>query len=133
MSLIEQLEARYEARQAWREAEDARIALFGQRGKDIADAPPATITQFWCRKCRKDRTALGEKRVISWDGTPFAYYASHRACHALRRYITDKQADPYWRESASLRRDRARLRKDLLQPGQEGFDLLYSHKTKYQP
>lgn len=129
MTHEERLSARIDANMDRYAARDVQDVYWGDRDKTIADAPSTTITTFWCRKCRKDRDGLGEKRVISWDGESFAYYHSYRLCHSLRRYITDRHIDPYWRESRELKKQRAIHAQDILQPGDDGFDMLYSHKN----
>jgi len=98
------------------------------RDREIAKHSEFSVMDFWCRKCRKERTGLGEKVVVTWNGEKSAWYQSWGLCHRLRRHITDKLDDPYWKESPKLKKERATYFKDMLQPGQEGFDLLYSNK-----
>ena len=99
-----------------------------ERERGIAKADEFSVMDFWCRKCRKERTGLGQKVVVNWNGEPSAWYESWGLCHRLRRQITDKLTDPYWKESPKLKKERVTYFKDMLQPGQEGFDLLYSNK-----
>ena len=47
----------------------------------------------------------------------------------LIRHITDKLSDPYFKRSFKLKVQRQELRKDLLQPGQEGYQTYY--KVEY--
>ena len=43
----------------------------------------------------------------------------------VMRYITDNKLDPYVKLRMKLRRDRVMMKKDLLQPGESGFQTYY--------
>lgn len=45
--------------------------------------------------------------------------------HKLVRYITNKSIDPYYRDSKKMRMQREQFRRDLIQPGEDGFQLIY--------
>ncbi len=48
------------------------------------------------------------------------------------RLVNDAMHDPYFRLSKIKRVERRKYAKDLLQPGDEGFDLLYPQHKKQQ-
>jgi len=55
------------------------------RDREIAKHSEFSVMDFWCRKCRKERTGLGEKVVVTWNGEKSAWYQSWGLCHRLRR------------------------------------------------
>ena len=81
------------------------------------------IVSFWCDKCHEDfDTPSRVKKTYYEDG----YFISH--CpknHEVVRYITGKEDDPYFFKSEKMKRQRYEFRKDIIQPGQDGFETLY--------
>ena len=47
-----------------------------------------------------------------------------------KRLISHKLKDPFWKLSPSVIRDRARYRRDMIQPNETGFNMLYGNKNK---
>lgn len=88
---------------------------------------------FWCRKDRKDYNLWAWKRPWTWDGVSEYYWAADCPdCGVkLTRYAMEMaQNDPYYRQSAKRRMEAEKMRIDLLQPGQAGFETHY--KTQYE-
>ena len=121
-----------------RQIEDRQQNKIDELGKEkqermslILSSPDTKMIEFWCDECKKDLTALGHKSIILSFVEPFAKYDGK--CpkgHRVYRYITDKTEDPYWRKSENVKRDRRRHAKDLLQPGDYGFQTLYGDPNK---
>ncbi len=82
---------------------------------------------FWCEKCQKDFDSGAYKtgnRYGEW------FVAKCPKGHKNIRYITERHLDPYFRKSEKLRKQRIFYRKDLLQPGQAGYDVAYPEMKK---
>jgi hypothetical protein len=80
-----------------------------------------TKTDFFCKTC-------GDVTLISYrNGNRWAnWYEGKCKCGIiLIRYITDKKFDPYYYYSPRMRYERDRMKKDLIQPGEEGFKTHY--------
>ncbi len=131
--LTKRVENLYNERQRYDDLQQALQA----RNKLINEAPQLTRTDFWCSTCREDILNCMAYKVVEKDWCyPYqkiAYYESYRACHkGLRRRITDKHTDPYYRESAMIRIQAraARDSGDLLQPHDFGFQTKYGDPNK---
>lgn len=110
------------------------------------------INDFWCDHCREDWTldcrirgdygteivnVSGEKVRLpqlprEWFVRPFKvsdrqwYIATCPKCdRELVRDRTYPKRDPYFWKSDKIRREAIRYARDLLQPGDPGFDLAY--------
>ena len=86
---------------------------------------------FWCDECKRDFEAEGFAFGNTAGGTENRWYEGR--CpkkHKAIRYITEKHLDPYFRKSEMLREMRMRFSKDLLQPGDPGFDKYYPEAKK---
>lgn len=78
---------------------------------------------FWCKNCKLDqrlwayvKNSYGEERFI----------AECKKCgKELYRYITFKKDDPYYFTSKNAIINRQRFARDLIQPGQTGFQTYY--------
>lgn len=77
---------------------------------------------FWCEKCEQDYDLEG--MVDSILGERY-FRAVCPRFHKVVRYIENKQADPYFARSRKLRMQRQKLSKDIIQPGQTGFETYY--------
>lgn len=107
-----------------------------KEGKDrldsIKDAQLVAVTDFYCSKCREDFKSMSIKEVeIDWTcpSQNIAFYRSK--CdegHWCIRYITDKISDPFWMSSQAIARDRGKHFKDIVQPFETGYNLLYGKK-----
>lgn len=123
--LIERQEARVRDKNMHREREkekDERDAL-------INDSKKVDRKEFFCRKCDKDFVGIAQLQVEEdWNGTDqrIAFYKTKCFCGKwCIRLVTDRDRDPYWRMSRLVRADRANHANDLLQPFEEGYNLLY--------
>lgn len=73
------------------------------------------------RDCHFDSLSTGESYI--WGKCP--------ECNCkVVRYVTEQQIDPYFTQSKRLRRQRKELKRDLIQPGQPGFQTLYPKQWK---
>lgn len=92
------------------------------------------VTDFYCKNCKCDYQDYRTTGVVETDwnipGADVAYWNSkHRKCGRWnRRYITGKNNDPYWTRSPKMRRDRGNFYRDMIQPHESGFNLLYGRK-----
>lgn len=100
------------------------------RDKEINEAPKVIKNMdFWCDHCSKDFSGNGYKRVQAdptLAGFRIAFYQGR--CpkeHWTIRRITDKPLDPYFIKSLNIRRQRVDQKKDILQPNDYGFKMLY--------
>jgi len=123
--LIEQQEERTADRTYDRNQRKERVDL----DEMIAQAKTVELMDFWCNTCKKDFKAIAQKQVEEdWSNSSqsIAFYKTKCfAGHFVIRLITDKHADGYWRRSKFVALDRGRHGFDLLQPFEEGFNLLY--------
>lgn len=125
--LIGILSKRRKEREEYRVSEIAKSS----RDKEIDGAIQHLANcEFWCDECNKDFTAWGYKCVEtdwSYSGWRIAYYKGKcpQGHKAIRR-ITDKPLDPYFIKSVILKKQRIDHKKDLLQAGDYGFNMLYN-------
>lgn len=123
--LIERQEVRTADRTRHREKEKA----LAERNEEIGKAPMAKMEAFYCQECGEDFVHAALKQVeedMDHHGLLHAFYrAKCRKGHWVSRLITDKHRDPYWARSKAVARDKAIHSQDLLQPFEEGFQLLY--------
>ena len=82
-----------------------------------------TKVSFYCKSCKLDQDNEAEKksnRYVEW------FQSNCVRCKTkLIRQITDKQTDPYFRDSIKLKKQRMEMSKDLIQYGEVGFKTLY--------
>lgn len=50
--------------------------------------------------------------------------------HKVVRYITEKDKDPYYRKSEKVQKELRKMKRDLIQPGEDGFKTYYSEQWK---
>lgn len=103
-----------------------------ERNLLIKDSKPIEILDFICFKCKEEFKSMSVKEVeIDWT-CPTQYIAFYKAkCnkdHWCIRYITDKLNDPFWMNSARLAKDRDTYHKDIIQPHETNYNLLYGKK-----
>jgi hypothetical protein len=102
------------------------------RERLIADSKDNVTSAYWCSKCKKDYQAPSRRFIeTDWNtGDNIAYYVSH--CpkrHINKRFITDRLFDPYYRSSRMLQVQRIDYQKDLIQPFQSGYNMLYGQSN----
>lgn len=127
MDRIERLKRRVDASREERE----RYARLNEEKRDrekmIRDAFPRTRMGFWCEKCAQDFEGVAYKEVSQvFVDPPCAWYVGF--CpknHKAIRRITDKAGDPYYRQSALIRRQRIELADAMLTPDNPRFRVVY--------
>ncbi len=130
--LTQRVEKSFEERQYYEDLQKKQQ----EREKIIREAPEWCYTDFYCPTCRDDLLKCAAYKVIQSDWTSpqrIAFYEAFKACHkGLRRWITDKSYDPYFRESRMLEEQRreATANGDLLQPNDYGFITKYGDPNK---
>ena len=126
--LIESQDKRATARNEFRAREKEKE----ERESLIQSTPAFVLTDFWCDECRKDFKAQAIKEVeVDWSNVNqrVAFYRTKHWCGAwCIRLVTDKNRDRYWFKSKAVRTDRGRHMLDLLQPFEEGYQLMYGKK-----
>lgn len=122
-SLIERQEKRAAERTYFREKDQLKYELT----EEIAKAPNVVSTEFCCLQCGEEFKGVAIKQIEQPFNGPVISYYKHKCDngHWCMRYITDKYKDPYWRKSKSVARDKGKNYKDMIQPHEEGFNLLY--------
>jgi len=128
---VRRLRERLEGRWEERDREKMREAL--RKERDVNDDTPASI--FYCRRCQCDffPRIVFKSQEEDWNtGGTFRYWkAFHRLCgEPEKRLISDKLKDNFWRLSPSVKRQRAVFMKDMLQPQETGFNMLYGRKNE---
>ena len=127
-ALKDRTSRRSEEREKYRDAKK----LEGEREGIIADTPQEIIKDYWCRKCEKDLVIVSQKCIESdWtnSGQRIAYYAGQCPCGAiLKRRISDSFSDPYHLESEKIKKQRIEHYKDIIQPHESGYQMLYGNK-----
>lgn len=86
------------------------------------------LLDFWCDRCQIDFTARAKRQVDSWD--KIAYYKTkHRCGEWAIRHITHRFRDAYFFRSKKVAYDRATNSREMLQPFQTGFNMMYGKKN----
>ena len=83
---------------------------------------------FYCGDCALDQDLEARKGKIR-SGEEYFFVLCVNCKRRLIRMITEPKNDPYFRQSKKIRRQRAEMAKDLIQPGEAGFQILY--KAEY--
>jgi hypothetical protein len=131
---LDQLRRNLTRRQNEREEAEAREKARYARETLVKGVPYAIQTDFWCRTCELDfnRTGLKVVRTAFDSGLLCAWYATRcEKCYTTCiRFITDKHLDPYYHDSEMLRVQRIAQSRDMLQPGDPGFQTYYGDPMK---
>jgi hypothetical protein len=88
-----------------------------------------TKIYFWCKRCRKDWERIGVRRIKS-SHVGEVWTARCPDCKWEMVRLINNPFDPFYRVSVKIRRERKIYAKDLLQPGDPGFDILYPQHKK---
>lgn len=116
-----------ENKQAARAALERLREVIKTRREAVEFAPPLVETDFWCQRCQRDVTTIGMKEVRVLDGSPFfAFYRG--VCpkgHLCIRRITDIERDPYFFDSAFVKKLRVERGDDLIQPDHPYFKYVF--------
>lgn len=126
----DRLKDRVEGRGLEREMTLMRVKERMERDRAISDAKDMVPNlEFWCRTCKRDFVGFGFKQVRVMplkDRTRIAFYYGHcPQLHRCIRRITDKLADPYYRESFIVLRQAIDFADDLMTPNDPRFALRY--------
>lgn len=126
--LIDRQEVRTEDRVRYQNIEKDNA----ERDKLINDTRVLDLLDFWCAECGEDIKAVGVLHVEEdWTNKAQRIALYKTKCfkgHWLARHVTDKGACPYWFRSRTVHRDRGKHSDDMVQPWQDGFNLLYGNK-----
>ena len=126
--LIDKQEKRAQDRIYHREKEKDR----SERESLIADTKTVQVMDFWCNECKEDFKSVAIKQIEDdWSNRNqrIAFYKTK--CfhgHWCMRLITDKEKDAYWARSLNVARDRSKHHNDIIQPFEEGFNMLFGKK-----
>lgn len=129
---IRELIERQEKRADDREYHRTKLKEKDDRISAIKDTPIVAVTDFFCHKCKKDFKSMSVRESeIDWSNESqyIAFYKSK--CdkgHWCIRFITDKLKDPFWMNSKNIALDRGRHFKDIIQPFENNYNLLYGQK-----
>ena len=83
---------------------------------------------FWCDSCRLDSELFA---IVSGSSGVRWFEARCPVCRAkVIRHIDDKAKDPYYVKSEKLNVERKEYSNDLLQPGKEGFSVIFDKAAK---
>lgn len=86
---------------------------------------------FYCDECLKDFTSTAMFYSHSLFGKKIAMYRGKCVCGKIAiRFITDKNNDPYYQKSATIRYQRNKYHTDILQRGQYGYKTHYESPYK---
>lgn len=140
-SKIDRLTDKVESWDTQRQADEARYKRQEANLKTIKEAQNWCKMDFWCRHHRQDTTGMAYKVTFHSFGELKAYYEScgygfpkdmMACCKGLKRNITDKQWDDYYKDSEMVRLQarQAQANGDLLQPGDDGFITKYGDPNK---
>lgn len=125
--LIERQERRVDDRNRHRQREKDRA----ERDGIIADSKAVVLTEFWCGRCRVDYRRLAYRQVEQdWNADQrIAFYkAKCRRGHWGIRLITDRSRDVFFQRSRLVAQDRGVYAKDILQPFETGYNMVYGKK-----
>jgi len=129
---IKSLKARATRRAKDREAYRKSKNIELDREKTISEAPQEVVKDFWCDDCKLDVSLVAYKCIENdWTnkGQRIAYHGSQCPCGAiLKRRISDSWSDPYFTQSFFLKKERIKHQKDILQPHETGYQMLYGNK-----
>lgn len=86
------------------------------------------ITDFWCDKCRLDWRLRAEK--IKRGKRLFWVCRCPKCRSEMLRYADDPRGDPYYQNSERMKREARKYARDLLQPDDPLFDVVYPWHKK---
>jgi hypothetical protein len=126
--LIERQEKRSDDREYHRNKQKEKE----ERDELIRDSKPLDVKDFYCRPCDDDFKGQAVKQVeVDWTNPlqNIAFYKSK--CfkgHWCIRLVTDRHRDIYFFKSKHVATDRGKHYNDLVQPYQDGYNLLYGKR-----
>lgn len=97
-----------------------------EREKTVREAAKSMRLEAWCLACQRDVTVRVTKRVGYAGDKIVAWYNGRCSCGtALRRRITDKSGDVFFRRSHAIKFQRVRSHNDMLTPADDLFKIIY--------
>lgn len=96
----------------------------------MSSLPRFTTVSFWCERCRKDFDATAIRQESFRHNEQYWCAFCKKCNNKCVRYITRQSDDPYYLKSEKLRRMRQQYSKDILQPGQTGYNTIYGDPFK---
>lgn len=96
--------------------------------QEVLNSPDYKRTQFWCNDCKLDFEKQAYKVVINTYKIG-KYETRCPQCNSICRRVIGYDWD-YFQDSQFIKEQRLKYAKDMLQPGDEGFDLLYGAKYR---
>lgn len=129
----EKLEKFLENRWEERAKEKEREFDLYENLEEVKNGLESRLTDFYCTHCEEDYEDYRTTGVVETDwskpGKFIAYWNSKHSCGRWnRRLATNKHEDPYWFRSKKMALDKGNYYKDMIQPHESGFDMLYSYK-----
>lgn len=122
-----------ERRAADRTHHQNRIKNAEEREEEIGKSQVVMAMDFHCAECREDFKAVAVLQVeADWSNANqrIAFYKTkHRKCgNWCIRLVTDKNKDGFFVRSRVLAQDRGKYHNDIVQPWEEGFNMLYGKR-----
>jgi hypothetical protein len=105
-----------------------RIKAIEERNELIRDNKDIVLTDFWCEECKKDFKSIAIKQIEDdWSSNQLIAFYKTKCFkgHWCIRFITDKQRDGFWQKSRFVALDRGNHFRDIIQPFETGFNMLY--------
>lgn len=89
------------------------------------------LSDFWCAHCGEDRHIIGIRRPLNKHLGSVIFALCDKCYCVLRRYPDRPDQDPYFKRSRKVKAMKNKYARDILQPGQSNFDILYpAHKRE---
>lgn len=129
---IRELIERQDKRSQDRSYHQQKIKDKEERTLLIKDSKRAVLTDFFCPLCKLDFKSVSFKQVEQdWSNMAqdIAFYRTK--CfkgHWCIRHITDKLKDTFWMNSKAVAKDRGKHFKDIIQPFENNYNLLYGKR-----
>lgn len=131
---FKRLDKIYQERFEERDREKTKEGYQKENELEVNDGIKTPLSDYYCKKCKKDYEDYRTTYLVQndWErvGKKVSFWKSkHKPCGTWNiRYITDKLHDPYWTQSPKMKKDRGNYYRDMLQPSDSGFDMLYANK-----
>ncbi len=139
MTSIDSLKKRVDENRDWRSRSKAEEERINARRILVDAEPNEQDMDFYCETCEVHESCKGKKVIVygieldsqmnvigDYEAQPLrASFVAHcKRGHPVRRFITDKEQDPYF-QSPIVRRLQILMEDDLLQPDHPRFKQVY--------
>lgn len=88
-----------------------------------------TQLDFYCKNCDLDQMLPAWKQQ-TFDGEEYWVSRCGKCSGKVVRLIQNPLRDEYYKRSPKVKRERIKYARDLLQPGEAGFKLLYPETAR---